>query len=469
MLSRLTRVLILVALLGAAQQTNSVAQVGGSLVGVNESGAGTDQIVRIDASTGARSVLATTPAGQAILFNGIAAIDAIGQRYFLITIQGGARRLLSVNIQTGAILSNPLLGYNGAFLQYDSTSGQLIGVDETGPSPTVVSISPTTGLKTSIATVPIGQNLLANGLAAIDVAGRRYFLVTTTGGAQRLLVIDMVSGAILANPAVGFLPQLLTYDGVSATLIGVEETGPPSGKFIVSIDPSTGGRSIVATIPSGQAVLLNGGAALDQAGRRFFITTTVPGARCLLAVNIQTGTIVANPGLGYNGALLQFDAQQGFSSPSSLACATPPTPTLTPTTTATLTSTQVATATGTATPTGTLQAATATIVIERSGGAQASGDDVSRPRTAEQRRQKEHTNQGSRDDDYVEGDVVVARCDAPIPAVVIANRDGLVEVQVLGGAAVCRSVRIGDYLSADGVKQHEALFEAEDISVERRR
>jgi hypothetical protein len=36
-------------------------------------------------------------------------------------------------------------------------------------------------------------------------------------------------------------------------------------------------------------------------------------------------------------------------------------------------------------------------------------------------------------------------------------------------ATACRSIRVGDYLEADGEKQSEELFEADSVSIERRR
>jgi hypothetical protein len=54
--------------------------------------------------------------------------------------------------------------------------------------------------------------------------------------------------------------------------------------------------------------------------------------------------------------------------------------------------------------------------------------------------------------------------------VTIANLDGLVKIRLLGEAAkTCGSIRVGDYLEADGEKIHEHLFEATDVSVKRRR
>jgi hypothetical protein len=90
--------------------------------------------------------------------------------------------------------------------------------------------------------------------------------------------------------------------------------------------------------------------------------------------------------------------------------------------------------------------------------------------TEEQQQQRERTNKGNKDDVHVEGNVVEVHPDEQPPYVVIANKDGLVKVILLGDAAkAAGSIRVGDYLEADGEKQNEHLFEATDISVSRPR
>ena len=69
-----------------------------------------------------------------------------------------------------------------------------------------------------------------------------------------------------------------------------------------------------------------------------------------------------------------------------------------------------------------------------------------------------------------EGDVLETHCDEPWPYVVIANRDGAVEVRLLKEAQkACSSIHVGDYLEADGEKQHEFLFHADSVEIKRRR
>jgi hypothetical protein len=88
--------------------------------------------------------------------------------------------------------------------------------------------------------------------------------------------------------------------------------------------------------------------------------------------------------------------------------------------------------------------------------------------TDEERQQRQRTNRSNRDDEHTEGNVTAVACDAAIPTITIANRDGLVEIQLLHEAAEsCSSARVGDYLEADGVKQTEQLFDADTVTLRR--
>lgn len=90
------------------------------------------------------------------------------------------------------------------------------------------------------------------------------------------------------------------------------------------------------------------------------------------------------------------------------------------------------------------------------------------PRLSRQeRRERERTNRLGEGDYALEGNVVAVRTDLEPPEIVVANRDGDVRV-ILQCGANCPTLRVGDYVSAAGTKEHELLFYAEDVSVERR-
>lgn len=87
--------------------------------------------------------------------------------------------------------------------------------------------------------------------------------------------------------------------------------------------------------------------------------------------------------------------------------------------------------------------------------------------TEEERQQRERTNNSSLDDYRTEGNVVeLCPEDASPACVYIVNRDGKVKVVLIDEAAKsAKSIRVGDYLEADGEKVHEQLFEATDVTI----
>jgi hypothetical protein len=97
-----------------------------------------------------------------------------------------------------------------------------------------------------------------------------------------------------------------------------------------------------------------------------------------------------------------------------------------------------------------------------------SEDDNDKPRkeTDEERQQRHRTNTSNRDDEHTEGNVMAVVCDAEPPTITSANRDGMVDVHLIGDAVEsCASARVGDYLEADGEKQNEQLYHATDVTL----
>jgi hypothetical protein len=91
-------------------------------------------------------------------------------------------------------------------------------------------------------------------------------------------------------------------------------------------------------------------------------------------------------------------------------------------------------------------------------------DEKPKP-TGQERHQKERTNKGSKEDERLEGSVTAINLGDEPPTITIANRDGLVVVVLSGDAlTVARYLKVGDYVTAEGEKQHELLFWASDLS-----
>jgi hypothetical protein len=92
-------------------------------------------------------------------------------------------------------------------------------------------------------------------------------------------------------------------------------------------------------------------------------------------------------------------------------------------------------------------------------------DRQTRRLTEGQRQQRDRTNQLGLDDYRTEGNVVEVRCDGDEPSITIALRDGLQRVVLRGNAAqACGRFAVGDYLEAEGVKEHEGLFYADEVT-----
>ncbi len=64
--------------------------------------------------------------------------------------------------------------------------------------------------------------------------------------------------------------------------------------------------------------------------------------------------------------------------------------------------------------------------------------------------------------------VLTAVAPNDVPYALIANVDGNQQIRLYGDTATqCGSIRIGDYLEVDGVKQNELLFDAESVTIKR--
>lgn len=249
----------------------------------------------------------------------------------------------------------------------------------------------------------------------------------------------------------GVIPAGTTF--VSMTNAGI------SGCWSCSTTPPVGGTgpfSCGSTIyPAGE---------IEEMVLVVLVTSAVPlGSQIELTASV-TGA-VSDPTSGNNSATAFTTV------PAATATITPtptvtslPTQTLTPTATPTGTLPPVSTATPTATP---VPASTATATATATAPpTRVTSDDKPKPKSETQRQQDDHTNQAGRDDYHTEGNVTEVALDAVPPYAMIATRDGLVQV-VLNCEDGCPAIRVGDYLQADGVKENEGLFNADEVTISR--
>ena len=141
-----------------------------------------------------------------------------------------------------------------------------------------------------------------------------------------------------------------------------------------------------------------------------------------------------------------------------------------------VTNTAIVSATGTSN-----KEASATVEPVDSRPPQDPDNDKDQEREAE-RREREERHQKDQEEQETQGNVVAVACTdrtprppGPVagddgldmPYVVIVTVDGNQKVRLVGRYArlACPSIQIGDYLEANGEKQHEYLFDADDVKV----
>lgn len=88
------------------------------------------------------------------------------------------------------------------------------------------------------------------------------------------------------------------------------------------------------------------------------------------------------------------------------------------------------------------------------------------PTTELGRLKRARSNDGGFDEERAEGNVMGVRCDRQ--ELDVAGIDGIMLFKLRGESrGVCASIKIGDYVGADGQKEHELLFWVDEITIEK--
>lgn len=268
----------------------------------------------------------------------------------------------------------------------------------------LVRINTTTGAGTVIG--PLGVSINHPGLT-FDDQGRLWLADEDT---QNLYLVNLTTGAAtLVGPTGREITALAFRNGV---LYGIDD----NTDTIVRINTTTGAATAV-----GAAL----GIALDEGGIDFDADGVLWGVEDLgfvFTINTATGvaTFTSVTLDGFESLAIQGDGCGQAAS---------------------------------ATPTSTTQGAP--------------DEDSPRKPTKEQRQQRQRTNHAGLDTYALEGNVVEVGTDAQGTFLVIGNRDGRVTVRLHKDAAKS-TVCVGYYVTVSGEKQHEFLFEADDLSVDQK-
>jgi hypothetical protein len=88
-----------------------------------------------------------------------------------------------------------------------------------------------------------------------------------------------------------------------------------------------------------------------------------------------------------------------------------------------------------------------------------------KPLTELGRLKKARSNDGGFDDEQAEGNVMATRCDRN--EIDIGSMDEIMVLRLRGDSrGVCRYVKVGDYIQADGEKENEQLFWVDDLDID---
>ena len=233
-----------------------------SLVGLNSG-----NIVLVNPETSTPTTLASLGING---FNlGVEAAEN-GYLYF-----GSLGKLYTVNLETGAVSS--VAATLPGILKADSLTGALVGVSGTN----VVAYNPTTGTTKTIASISglLGVNIQSQ--AAEN--GYLYFGGVVSGFQTKFFSVNLTTGQV--NSVATAVP-FFTGDNSTGTLVGV------SGQNVVTINPTTGAQTTIATISGLNGVSLTQVAA--ENGVFYFVGNTTSNGQHLYAVNIATGQVTTS-------------------------------------------------------------------------------------------------------------------------------------------------------------------------------
>jgi hypothetical protein len=185
-----------------------------------------------------------------------------------------------------------------AFLSASSIQGQLFSRTTELGTPVVI-LDPSTG---AFQRVAVTGETSYSSVSGLDPEGRRIFVLAAGTPAQRIVTINLSSGAVSSAPLTSFVPDRpleLHFDPASRTVLAVSNSGQ-----VLQINPETGSIQTTVgnfTISSVTAI------AFDPVTRRLFAINGETG-QTLQILDLDTGQLTSHfiPSVHYYG-LLKWD------------------------------------------------------------------------------------------------------------------------------------------------------------------
>ena len=285
----------------------------GTLFVLRNPGDGGRQLTTADPATGAIAPVSASIDPPLPSASGVNALDASGNRFFFVATPSTETdaRLYTVDTQTGAVLSSPVLVNSAAefFVDLEYGDGVLYGLRNPGTGGRqLVTLDVTTGVVTPVS-ASFGAPALSSisGGAALDAGGNRFFFTGTATTIEELYVVDTATGALLAQHALSVANPFLglDYDEDEDVLYGLR-MGAAGGKEVVTVDPVTGAVTPISANLGPGIGMPNGVTTLDAGGDRYFFIGAATGESDyrIYSVSTVTGALLASPVIA--GSAAQF-------------------------------------------------------------------------------------------------------------------------------------------------------------------
>jgi hypothetical protein len=218
--------------------------------------------------------------------------------YYIVTITGSAAFV------SPALASDlgPLAAQPGGALLWAVTNCYLCGTTQA-----VVTVSPMSGVETTVVTIPVPTYGPTDSLA---LASESHTLYLATGSA--LYVLDTQSRTFSSHVALGPSLAEIVYDTSSRQLFGT----PTGGNQLVRVDPLTGTETPVATLSVAYSLR---SLAIDSASHKVFadLTNNFTHVESVLSIDDQTGaTSISSSPASNLGPLAYMDPPSRYVMPS---------------------------------------------------------------------------------------------------------------------------------------------------------
>jgi FIMAH domain-containing protein len=204
-------------------------------------------------------------------------------------------QLLTVNSQTGAILSSPDLTGLANGLKFDPSTGVLFALSQTG----VVRVDAATGAVTPFATFSTPGSFIT--IMALAPASHTIYVSQENVNfinppSTQIFAINSQTAAVTAGPVLARAVRFIAYDTSLAQLFGTTDCCPND---LVQIDPVTGNETFITNV-IGANSFLQSELEIDSGSHTLFVdlqtqTPQFTFENHVLSINDQTGVATLGP------------------------------------------------------------------------------------------------------------------------------------------------------------------------------